>query len=98
MRNFASHMLYITNEDKPGFIGRLGTLLGNAGVNIANFNLGRAARGSEAICVVQVDERVPDAVLQEIRAIPMGETSAGARVLIDAGAYGDRLPFRTRKR
>ncbi len=68
---FASHMLYITNEDKPGFIGRLGMLLGNAGVNIANFNLGRAARGAEAICVVQVDERVPDAVLQEIRAIPM---------------------------
>jgi D-3-phosphoglycerate dehydrogenase len=64
-------MLYITNEDKPGFIGRLGMLLGNAGVNIANFNLGRAARGGEAICVVQVDERVPDAVLQEIRAIPM---------------------------
>ena len=68
---FAPHMLYITNEDKPGFIGRLGSLLGNAGVNIANFNLGRAARGSEAICVVQVDERVPDAVLRDIRSIPM---------------------------
>ncbi len=67
---FAPHMLYITNEDKPGFIGRLGSLLGNAGVNIANFNLGRAGRGAEAICVVQVDERVPDAVLQEIRALP----------------------------
>jgi D-3-phosphoglycerate dehydrogenase / 2-oxoglutarate reductase len=68
---FAPHMLYITNEDKPGFIGRLGSLLGNAGVNIANFNLGRAARGADAICVVQVDERVPDAVLNEIRMIPM---------------------------
>jgi D-3-phosphoglycerate dehydrogenase len=67
---FASHMLYITNEDKPGFIGSLGSLLGNAGVNIANFNLGRAARGAEAICVVQVDERVPDSVLQEIRSLP----------------------------
>jgi D-3-phosphoglycerate dehydrogenase len=67
---FASHMLYITNEDKPGFIGRLGSLLGNAGVNIANFNLGRSARGSDAICVVQVDERVPDAVLKEIRSLP----------------------------
>jgi len=67
---FAPHMLYITNEDKPGFIGRLGTLLGNAAVNIANFNLGRASRGAEAICVVQVDERVPDAVLHEIRALP----------------------------
>jgi D-3-phosphoglycerate dehydrogenase len=67
---FAPHMLYITNEDKPGFIGRLGSLLGNAGVNIANFNLGRAARGADAICVVQVDERVPDSVLQEIRSLP----------------------------
>jgi D-3-phosphoglycerate dehydrogenase / 2-oxoglutarate reductase len=68
---FASHMLYITNEDKPGFIGKLGMLLGNAGVNIANFNLGRSARGADAICVVQLDEKVPDSVLQEIRALPM---------------------------
>ncbi len=42
-------MLYITNEDKPGFIGRLGTLLGNEGVNIANFNLGRVQSGGDAI-------------------------------------------------
>ena len=64
-------MLYITNEDKPGFIGRLGMLLGNAHVNIANFNLGRASRGADAICVVQLDERIPDAILSEIRKIPM---------------------------
>jgi D-3-phosphoglycerate dehydrogenase len=68
---FAPHMLYITNEDKPGFIGRLGMLLGNAGVNIANFNLGRAAQGADAICVVQLDEALPDAILSEIRKIPM---------------------------
>ena len=67
---FAPHMLYITNEDKPGFIGKLGTLLGNAGVNIANFNLGRAAPGADAICVVQLDERIPDSVLNEIRTLP----------------------------
>jgi D-3-phosphoglycerate dehydrogenase len=67
---FAPHMLYITNEDKPGFIGRLGTLLGNAGVNIANFNLGRSAPGADAIALVQVDERVPDAILKEIRTLP----------------------------
>ncbi len=67
---FAPHMLYITNEDKPGFIGRLGTLLGNAHVNIANFNLGRAAPGADAICVVQLDERMPDTVLREIRDLP----------------------------
>jgi D-3-phosphoglycerate dehydrogenase len=68
--DFAPHMLYITNEDKPGFIGRLGTLLGDAGVNIANFNLGRAAPGADAIAIVQVDEKVSDTVLRQIRALP----------------------------
>jgi D-3-phosphoglycerate dehydrogenase len=67
---FTPHMLYITNEDKPGFIGRLGTLLGNAGVNIANFNLGRAERAGEAIALVAVDETVADDVLGEIRKLP----------------------------
>ena len=42
---FAPHMLYITNDDKPGFIGRLGTLLGESKVNIATFHLGRDAPG-----------------------------------------------------
>jgi D-3-phosphoglycerate dehydrogenase len=68
---FAPYMLYITNEDKPGFIGRLGTLLGNAGVNIANFNLGRSARGADAIALLQVDEPVADKILADIRAIPL---------------------------
>jgi D-3-phosphoglycerate dehydrogenase len=68
---FAPHMLYITNEDKPGFIGRLGTLLGNAGVNIANFNLGRSAPGADAIALLQVDEPVADKVLAEIRTLPL---------------------------
>ena len=49
---FAPHMLYVTNQDKPGFIGRLGTLLGDAGVNIATFNLGRDAAGGDAIALV----------------------------------------------
>ena len=68
---FAPHLLYVTNEDKPGFIGRLGTLLGDAKVNIANFNLGRAGAGSDAIALIEVDGAVPDAVLTAIRAIPM---------------------------
>ncbi|MDE2476891.1 MAG: phosphoglycerate dehydrogenase, partial [Alphaproteobacteria bacterium] len=67
---FAPHMLYVTNEDKPGFIGRLGTILGNASVNIANFNLGRSSRGADAIALVQVDEAVAQPVLQEIRRLP----------------------------
>jgi D-3-phosphoglycerate dehydrogenase len=51
---FAPHMLYITNDDKPGFIGRLGTLLGESKVNIATFHLGRDAPGGSAIALVQV--------------------------------------------
>ena len=52
-------MLYIINEDKPGFIGRLGTLLGEAKVNIATFNLGRDKPGGSAIALVQVDQPLP---------------------------------------
>jgi len=68
---FAPHMLYITNEDKPGFIGKLGTLLGDAGVNIANFNLGRSAPGADAIALLQVDEPVAEEVVAEIRKLPL---------------------------
>ena len=66
---FGPHMLYITNEDKPGFIGALGTMLGNAGVNIATFNLGRKAQGGEAICLVSIDEAPPASVLQAVAAL-----------------------------
>jgi len=64
-----AHMLYVTNEDKPGFIGELGMALGGAGVNIATFNLGRTAPGEDAICLVEVDGPVPEQVLARIRAI-----------------------------
>jgi D-3-phosphoglycerate dehydrogenase len=67
---FGPHMLYITNEDKPGFIGALGTLLGNAGVNIATFNLGRKAQGGEAICLVSIDEAPPRHVLDALAGLP----------------------------
>ncbi|MEQ1711235.1 MAG: phosphoglycerate dehydrogenase [Hyphomicrobium sp.] len=64
------HMLFVRNTDKPGFIGRFGSLLGEAGVNIATFNLGREKAGGDAICVVSVDEPVPDKVLAEVTALP----------------------------
>jgi len=64
------HMLYITNEDKPGFIGALGTALGQAGVNVATFHLGRRAPGGDAIALIQVDQAVEPAVLAELRALP----------------------------
>lgn len=66
---FTPHMLYITNEDKPGFIGKLGTLLGDAKVNIASFNLGRTAPGGDAIALVEVDAAVPDSVVEAIRKV-----------------------------
>ncbi|HKZ96389.1 MAG TPA: phosphoglycerate dehydrogenase [Hyphomicrobiaceae bacterium] len=66
----APHMLFVRNLDKPGFIGRIGTLLGEAGVNIATFNLGREKAGGDAICMVAVDEPVSDLVLAEVRALP----------------------------
>ncbi|MSO53698.1 MAG: phosphoglycerate dehydrogenase [Rhodospirillales bacterium] len=64
------HMLYITNQDKPGFIGAIGTLLGNAGINIATFNLGRSAPQGEAIALVGVDSPTPEPIMQKIRALP----------------------------
>jgi D-3-phosphoglycerate dehydrogenase len=68
---FAPHMLYITNEDKPGTIGRLGMVLGNAGINIASFALGRVAPGADAIALVEVDGPVAPAVLEEIARVPL---------------------------
>jgi D-3-phosphoglycerate dehydrogenase len=67
---FAPHMLFVRNTDRPGFIGRFGTLLGAAGVNIATFNLGRERPGGDAICMVAVDEPVSDAVLADIGSLP----------------------------
>ncbi len=67
---FTSHMLYTTNEDKPGYIGALGQALGEAGVNIATFNLGRSAPGEGAIALVAVDEPLGESVLQKVRALP----------------------------
>jgi D-3-phosphoglycerate dehydrogenase len=66
---FGEHMLYVTNHDKPGFIGKLGSLLGAENINIATFNLGRAEKGNDAIALVQVDEPVSDDVLKKIEAL-----------------------------
>jgi D-3-phosphoglycerate dehydrogenase len=66
-----SHMLFVRNADKPGFIGKFGTLMGEANINIATFNLGRDRPGGDAICLVAVDEPVPDEVLAKVTALPM---------------------------
>ncbi len=66
----APHMLFVRNADKPGFIGRFGGVMGEAGVNIATMNLGRDGPGGEAICIVATDEAVSEKVLSEIKALP----------------------------
>ncbi|MDB5718950.1 MAG: phosphoglycerate dehydrogenase [Sphingomonas bacterium] len=63
-------MLYIVNEDAPGFIGRLGTTLGQAGVNIGTFHLGRRAAGGEAVLLLSVDSPVEEPLLQQLCALP----------------------------
>lgn len=62
--------LYVNNDDKPGFIGALGSVLGKAKVNIAYFHLGRNEAGSEAIALVEVDQDVSAEVLDEISKLP----------------------------
>ena len=69
--DFARYMLYVTNQDKPGFIGRFGATLAGAGINIATFHLGRAERGGDAICLVSLDEPVPEEVLEMVRTLPL---------------------------
>ncbi len=62
------HMLYTTNADAPGIIGLLGSLCGNNGVNIANFQLGRDRPGGDAIALLYLDAPFPEKVLAEVRA------------------------------
>ena len=61
-------MLYIVNEDRPGFIGRLGTLLGEANINIGTFHLGRID-GGDAILLLSVDEPVGPEVVTKVEAL-----------------------------
>ena len=61
------HMLYTTNEDVPGIIGTLGQTMGENGVNIANFTLGRHTAKGEAIALLYVDDQVPEAVIGKLR-------------------------------
>jgi D-3-phosphoglycerate dehydrogenase len=61
-----AHMLYTTNEDVPGIIGTLGQTMGENGVNIANFTLGRADKGGEAIALLYVDAEVPAPVREKL--------------------------------
>ena len=63
-------MLYIVNEDAPGFIGRVGSALGEAGLNIGTFHLGRRNAGGEAILLLTIDSAIPQSVLDIISQLP----------------------------
>ena len=68
--DLAGDMLYIVNQDAPGFIGSIGTLLGESGINIGTFHLGRRDAGGEAVLLLSVDSPVPQAVLEKACALP----------------------------
>lgn len=68
-------MLYIVNEDAPGFIGRLGTTLGEAGVNIGTFHLGRRSAGGEAVLLLSLDDVVSPDLIAKVRALPGVKTA-----------------------
>jgi D-3-phosphoglycerate dehydrogenase len=80
------NLIYMRNQDVPGVIGKVGTILGKHGINIANFSLGR--RGGEvspgvpreAIAVVQVDGGVPEAVVSELRGVPAIQQAKAIRL------------------
>jgi D-3-phosphoglycerate dehydrogenase / 2-oxoglutarate reductase len=79
-------LIYMRNQDVPGVIGRVGTILGEHKINIANFSLGRRANGDpaaqsrEAVAVVHVDGAVPDKVLAELRKIPAVQQAKAIRL------------------
>lgn len=80
------NLVYIRNRDVPGVIGKVGTILGDHKINIADFSLGRRSGGDEAgvpreaIAVVHVDDVVPETVLAELRRIPAVEQAKGLRI------------------
>jgi D-3-phosphoglycerate dehydrogenase / 2-oxoglutarate reductase len=66
----ARNMLVVRNDDRPGMIGAVGTLVGQAGINIGDLDVGRVADGRSALMVMAVDEPLPAEVLDELRAAP----------------------------
>ena len=62
----ASHMLVVHNDDSPGMIGRVGTVLGEAGINISNMDVGQSPSGEAALMVIATDASVPAAVVEQL--------------------------------
>lgn len=77
--DLAGNMLYVVNEDAPGFIGRIGSLLGEEGVNIGTFHLGRRDAGGEAVLLLSVDDPVSNELVAKVRALPGVRTAMALR-------------------
>jgi len=76
---FGPSMIYITNLDKPGFIGKFSMTLGDAGINIATFHVGREAPGGNAIALIEIDGELPLAVLAKVQALPQVQSAKPLR-------------------
>jgi D-3-phosphoglycerate dehydrogenase len=76
---FASSMIYITNKDKPGFIGKFSSTLGDAGINIATFHVGREAPGGNAVALIEIDGELPPEVLNKVRSLPQVQQARALR-------------------
>jgi D-3-phosphoglycerate dehydrogenase len=72
---FGPSMIYITNLDKPGFIGKFSSTLGEAGINIATFHVGRDAPGGNAVALIEIDGELPESVLAQVRALPQVQSA-----------------------
>jgi len=72
---FGPSMIYITNLDKPGFIGKFSSTLGEAGINIATFHVGREAPGANAVALIEIDGELPEDVLAKVRALPQVQSA-----------------------
>ena len=72
---FGPSMIYITNLDKPGFIGTFSGTLGEAGINIATFHVGRQAPGGDAVALIEIDGDMPGDVLAKVKALPQVQSA-----------------------
>lgn len=68
--SLGNRMLYVANEDKPGLIGGVGQLLGDAKINIANFHLGRNKEATYAVALIEVDDAIDSKLLEKIDKLP----------------------------
>jgi D-3-phosphoglycerate dehydrogenase / 2-oxoglutarate reductase len=76
---FGPSMVYITNLDKPGFIGKFSSTMGDAGINIATFHVGREAPGGNAVALIEIDGEMPPDVLAKVQALPQVQSAKTLR-------------------